>query len=73
MTRIRLPYHNAFLEAEIPSRLVRAILTPSCRAGSHDEAAPSLTVQQRRVERALGQPIVLSGSKTSRPAKRRRP
>ena len=57
MTRIRLPYHNAFLEAEIPSRLVRAILTPSCSDGSHDEATPSLTVQRRRVERALGQPI----------------
>lgn len=57
MTRIRLPYHNTFLEAVIPSRLVRAILTPCASSVSHDEAAPSLTAQQRRVEQALGHPI----------------
>ena len=57
MTRIRLPYHNTFLEADLPAGHERAVLEPPCHDDAHGEATPSLTEQQRRVNLALDQPI----------------
>ncbi len=53
---IRLPYHHTYLEAEIPARQVRAVLTPPCHS-AHGETAPSLITQQRCVSQALDHPI----------------
>ncbi len=57
MTHIRLPYHTTCLEAEIPSRRVRAILTPACHGATPGEAEPSLAEQQARVAQALDRPV----------------
>ncbi|MEI6165856.1 MAG: nickel-dependent lactate racemase [bacterium] len=56
MTRIRIPYHQTYEEAEIPDRQLRAVLVPSCFHGLGG-GAPSLVQQQQCVERALDQPI----------------
>jgi nickel-dependent lactate racemase len=55
-TRIRIPYHHAALEAEVPARLVQAVLTPSGHAGAPEGDAPSPDEQRARVAQALDQP-----------------
>ncbi len=55
MTRIRIPYHRSFQEADVPSRLVQAILAPT--AGLHAADTPSPTDERRCVDQALDHPI----------------
>jgi len=57
MTRIRLPYHKTFLEAELPAACVQAILTPPCHDEAPDNTGHSVAEQRRRVNDALDRPI----------------
>lgn len=56
MTRIRLPYHQTYLEAELPAQQVRAVLTPPCHEPLGGTAC-TLAAQQHLVNQALDQPI----------------
>ncbi len=53
MTRISLPYHLTCQEADIPSRKIRAILSPAGHAASR----PDTEAQRRCVREALDHPI----------------
>ncbi len=55
MTRIRLPYHKTFQEADIPEGMLRAVLAPA----EHGGGVQSLGVseQQRIVSEALDTPL----------------
>jgi len=56
MTRIRLPYHRDYLEADVPKQQVRAILTPAGH-DAHAAVSPSLEEQRLCISRALDNPI----------------
>ena len=55
-THISLPYHQSSMDADIPTRQLRAILCPSPPHGC-DRVSPSLTSQQACVHQALDLPI----------------
>lgn len=57
MTRIRVPYHKTFMEAECPSRNLRAILAPPCHDAVQGQTSHTLEEQQERVRQALDSPI----------------
>ena len=52
-TKIRLPYHHSFQEAEIPASNLSAILSPADDSAD----APSIAEQRQRVAAALDNPI----------------
>ncbi len=56
MTHIRLPYHQSSMDADIPTRQLRAILCPSHPHGC-GTSSPSLLSQQTSVDQALDLPI----------------
>ena len=56
MTRVRLPYHRTTVEADIPARQLKAVLTPTGHEGL-DRVSPSLNEQQRCVNQSLDNPI----------------
>lgn len=55
MTHIRIPYDRSFQEADVPSRLVQAILAPP--AGLHAADTPSPAQERQCVNQALDHPI----------------
>lgn len=57
MARVRIPYHHGCLEADIPDRQLRAVLSPSSGHGGGDPAAASVDDQRACVDRALDNPI----------------
>ncbi len=57
MTRIRLPYHKTYVEAELPAGHAWTLLEPPGQDVAQVERPSSLAEQQRRVSLALDQPI----------------